>query len=53
MQGSGSRYLFLVAMKISKPIGWCIKFANGVEMEIFAVCVITFEPIKIGLKMTV
>ena len=28
-------------------IGWCIKFATGVEMEIFAVCVITFEPIKI------
>ena len=28
-------------------VGWCIKFATGVEMEIFAVCVITFEPIKI------
>ena len=32
---------------ISKHIEWCIKFATGVEMEIFAVCVITFEPIKI------
>ena len=28
-------------------IGWCIKFATGVEMEIFVVCVITFEPIEI------
>ena len=28
-------------------IGWCIKFATGVEMEIFAVYVITFEPIRI------
>ena len=28
-------------------IGWCIKFATVVEIEIFAVCVITFEPIKI------
>ena len=27
-------------------IGWCIKFATGVEMEIFVVCVITFEPIQ-------
>ena len=29
------------------PIGWCIKFATGVEMEIFAVFVIAFGPIKI------
>jgi hypothetical protein len=28
-------------------IGWCIKFATGDEMEIIAVYVITFEPIKI------
>jgi hypothetical protein len=31
----------------AESIGWCIKFATGVEMEIFTVCVTTFEPIKI------
>ena len=33
--------------KKNEFIGWCIKFATGIEIEIFAVCAITFEPIKI------
>ena len=38
---------YIILSRCGPFIGWCIKFATGVEMEIFAVCVITFEPIKI------
>ena len=39
--------MFEILILNGENTGWCFKLATGVEMETFAVFVITFEPIKI------